>query len=445
MGILFAICLLMYVIGIWFSPFPYWKTYAVLWKTVLFYPDFKTFHLRARSKQAFFLLKYILFCPLWSFLWYLDEWIYPEYRDMTLNPVFIMGQPRSGTTFLHRTLAADTDNFVALRHIEWRYPFICLHKLFFGSSLAREFMEKNYWSDSAAGRLAAKMHPNRLSDWEEDGIFFEECFLHHFFIFLRFPYPNLLTYLDNFPGLSDKMQDHILDIHGKAIQKTLFVNNGKDKFYLSKEVTSHNKFDKLIKRYPDAKFIFSFRHSENFMNSLLNLVRFSTQSKTGIDPLNIPKWQSTLEQRMRRDCSLLKEICTRKVSPEHQARIIFDRFTNNLFPSMTYIYNRFNLSISPNYRQYLEELNHRQKDRDRGYTYEKNPTRGFEDFDAFVDKVNQEFLFTPEQMVELRLNEQFEQPLSQDREQGDKNDHPSQSIVHQDEPEVSDSKRRLLG
>lgn len=397
MILILTLILLIYIAGFYFSPFPYWKTYSILWYTVLFDKN-DIIDGAARRKQARFLSKYALLCPVWTLLWYLDDFFYPEYKTISVRPVFIMGQPRSGTTFLHRTLAADENNFVALRHIEWRFPYICFQKLLSRASWAKKIMQRDYWPDSSAGRVASKMHPNKLSDWEEDGIFFEECFLHHFFIFLRFPYPDLLKYLDNFPALPEKVQNKMLETHRKVIQKIMFIRGDNNKYYLSKEVTSHNKFQKILKLYPGAKFIFSVRHSADFMNSLLSLVRFSTSSKIGVDPINIPMWKKVFVERMKRDSNLLCELCEDKVENDNQVRIMFNRFTRDIVSSTEHIYSTLGFELFQSYRAHLNMINERQQERDRGYDYEKNAYQGFEAFDAFVNRIDSEFSRT------LRVN-----------------------------------------
>jgi len=390
MILIFFCLMLIYCVGVIFSPYPYWKTYIILWKTLLFHKE-PAIGLRSRIKQAVFLLKYAGLCPLWTFLWTLDNILYPEYRKINIRPVFIIGQPRSGTTFLHRTLAFDNQNFLAIKHIEWRFPFIFIQKILFRFNFARKIVEKDYWSNSSAGRIASKMHPNKLSDWEEDGIFYEECFLHHFFIFLRFPYPHLLEYLDDFPALLEPVQDKILKTHNQVIQKIMFLRGNDTKYYLSKEVTSHNKFPKLLKLYPDAKFIFCFRPSVDFMNSLVSLVRFSTKSKIGVDPMDIPSWEYVFTGRMQKDSELLIHLCKEKIKKNHQASLVFNRFTSNLVPSMEYVYGQLEFKLSQSYQKHLESLHQDQKTRDRGYDYEKNIYKGFNNFDQFVKEIDLEF------------------------------------------------------
>lgn len=403
MMLFLSIGIAIYVAGFYFSPFPYWKTYLVLWRTLLFDKN-KTIDFAARRKQAKFLAKYVLLCPLWTFMWHLDDILFPGYKKVTVRPVFIMGQPRSGTTFLHRTLAADKDNFVAIKHIEWRFPFICLQKVLACSSWSQKLLQRNYWSDSSAGRHAAKMHPNTLSDWEEDGIFFEECFLHHFFIFLRFPYPQLLSYLDDFSNLSETVQNNMLATHRKVIQKIIFFRGGDDKkYYLSKEVTSHNKFEKLLKIYPEAKFIISFRYSADFMNSLLSLVRFSTKSKIGVDPIDVPMWESFFVERMKKDSYDLQALCTSKIEKSKQIRIMFYRFTEDIVSSVDYIYKNLDFDLSDTYRDHLHWIDQNQNVRERGYDYEKKSYHGFDEFDEFVKIVDADISLILQQNMKLSL------------------------------------------
>lgn len=197
MELLLAALIITYLLTAILAPFPYWPTYRLLWRSVL-----RSVHQnipwQTKRRQSLFLIRYALTAPLYTLLWFLDELLFPAYRQAPVHPVFIIGQPRSGTTLLHRTLAADDRTFFAIRHIEWRYPFLIVQKILNATGFAQRLLQLNYWPDTEIGRQAARMHPNTLADWEEDGIFFEERFLHHFFLFLRFPYPEILPLVDEF-------------------------------------------------------------------------------------------------------------------------------------------------------------------------------------------------------------------------------------------------------
>jgi hypothetical protein len=376
----------LYLLGAVFAPFPYWHTYFMLWRAA-FSGGRARLPWAARFRQMRFLLGYALAAPFITLLWYLDELLYPGYRKVRVQPVFILGQPRSGTTFLHRTLASDDAKFVAARHIEWRLPYICLQKLIRNSSIARALLQRNYWSATPAGEVAARMHPNKLSDWEEDGIFFEECFLHHFFIFLRFPCPDLLEELDDFTRLPAKVRHRILETHHRVIQKVLYLNGADGRRYLSKEVTSHSKFPEILEFYPDAEFIFSLRESPGFMNSLLALIRYSTMSKTGVDPDSVPGWRDAVIRRMQGDSRQLLAIIQEHVPADRCVLLTYGMVTGDIMAAAEKVYRHLGLSWGDADKARLEQVRAAQPDRKRGYDYEKQAFDGFSEFDDFVRSV----------------------------------------------------------
>jgi len=47
-----------------------------------------------------------------GFCFVLDDLFFPDYKKVSITkPLFIAGVPRSGTTFLHQLLAADSERF----------------------------------------------------------------------------------------------------------------------------------------------------------------------------------------------------------------------------------------------------------------------------------------------------------------------------------------------
>jgi hypothetical protein len=378
-----------YLISFVVAPFPHWPSFFKLWRYILFERE-PAIPFHSRLRQGGYLLRHLLLNPFRTLFWYLDELLFPGYRKIRFEPVFIIGQARSGTTFLHRTLAHDEENFVAVRHLDWRYPYICLQKVFNWLGVAEKIAASNYWPDTEEGRAAAKMHPNTLADWEEDGIFYEEVFLHYWYLFMRFPYKDIAWHQEAFASLSERYQWHMLKSMQKAVQKVFYLRGAEGKLFLSKEVASHDKIEKMLELYPNARFVISVRNSEGYMSSLLALVRNSAATKVGVDPYTIPEWRETFVERMRRDTLVLIRLSREVIPEEQQVRVVFHHTTRRPRQVVRHIYETLNLDLGENYKHYLDELQERQEARDRGYKYDQGAFAGFEEHDAFYRQVSAE-------------------------------------------------------
>lgn len=376
-------CIFFYGILVFLSPFPYLRTYILLWKEVLQAKE-PAIGGSVRLRQALYLLIQGVSIPLWTLLWYADEMLFPGYRRQNVEPLFLIGQPRSGTTLLHRTIAEDHQHFYAVRHFEWRYPFICVQLLVRWLGLERMIERTSYWPNTEAGRLAARMHPNMLCDYEEDGIFYEERLMHHLFVFLRFPYPELLHVLDSFPELPSAAQHRMLKVHHKVIQKVSYLHGGGSRYYLSKEVTSHNRIPRLLDLYPKSRFVILVRPSCELIDSLLALVRNSTLAKTGVDPLRIAGWREAFLDRMRADCQRLVDTSRNEIGQEKQVCLTFRAVTEDLESSVMRVYDFIGLVPTDTFRDQLSRLTAQQSNRDRGYDYKHEAISGFTTYDAFV-------------------------------------------------------------
>jgi hypothetical protein len=374
------------LLGYLYSPFPHWPTYFLLWKNVLFNKE-DPIPLKARIVQSKILLKIATIAPFYTFLWYLDEILYPSYNQERVNPIFIVGEPRSGTTFLHRTMAEDEENFLAIRHIEWRFPFITIQKLIKYFNLEEKIKKMNYWPNNEAGKKAEKMHSNTLYDWEEDDIFFEELYLRHLYVALRFPYKSFLaSILDDFNSLPRNEQLRIMGIHHKVIQKISYLG-GENKIYLSKEPFGQRKLNLIAELYPQAKFIINLRHSSDFVSSYLKLNQESTHAKTGINVSSIIGFQDLLVERLRIDSSALLDFIKCKNISHIRLFIHFDQLVTNVEETIKSIYCQLGITLPNSYEEHLKKVQKGQKIRERGYFYDKNVFRGFTEFDTYMDKI----------------------------------------------------------
>jgi len=385
--VLIALIVIVYVASIGLAPFPHRPTYRLLWKQTLRNRE-RAVDRVARVRQIAWLLKHFLLLPLWTGLWYLDECLYPSYRRQPVRPIFICGQPRSGSTLLHRTMARDTARFVAIRHLEWRFPYIAVQKLIARLGLDRWAAKASYWSDTEEGRRAARMHPNTLYDFEEDGIFFEECFLCHYFVLFRFPFVDLLPSLDDFSQLSPGDQRQMLAVHKKVLQKILYLRHATEtQFYLSKEVESMTKMAAIADLYPDATFITVARRSEEFLSSLLALIESSTRSKTGVDVSAIARWKEVNIAKKLRDCRMQLWFLNERIPEARQIRLPYRELRRDLTGILAHIYDRLNAPLPPAESLAVQPERPSPEGEAGGYTYPCSTFADFEAFDAFVAAV----------------------------------------------------------
>lgn len=385
-SLVFTAVLLILIGVVFLTPFPHWPTYFKIWHHIFFDLE-PSIGFKDRRKQAFYLLNYAIKLPFIALCWCLDDLLFPEYRQQVIRtPVFVVAQPRSATTFLHRTLASDEKTFFGIRLLEWRYPSIVLQKLFQATGFLERMSQVNYWGNSDQAKFAEKMHYSYLNDYEDDGFLFEECFFHQFYVINRFPYPNLLDSLNNFSKLSQKTQERMLRTQYQVIQKVLYLRGG-NLIYISKDNECYQRLEMMRSLYPDALFITITRPSERFMNSYITLINQSAYCKSGVNVSQIPDWESM--QRSVRVEAANQTIQFFDSLPDKQKLCFsFDRLTQNIKDSVELVYQYLGISLTPEQSEYLENLDTQQNLRDAGYKTGNEQFQEFEFFDRFAAEVD---------------------------------------------------------
>lgn len=232
-------------------------------------------------RWLFLVVLYPLFLLLQLVHWLgflLDELFFPGYRRQVVRaPVFITGVPRSGTTFVHRTLSADADRYVTVSTWE--------------AVLAPSVIERKCWRalaalDRAMGsplkrglRAATRgmgggfdaVHEIDLASPEEDYLWLLPaggCFI----LFLAFPYAGTLESLADLDRMPAKHRERILDLYHRCLQKHLYAHGG-DRRLLSKNAAFGSWAPALRARYPDARFLICVREPVTALSSQLSSLK----------------------------------------------------------------------------------------------------------------------------------------------------------------------------
>lgn len=242
-------------------------------------------------RLVFLLLAYPLFLCLQAVHWIgllADECFFRGYRQVTVRrPVFITGVPRSGTTFLHRTLAADRERFTSLATWEAVLaPSIterkCLTAL---ASLDRRLGGFARRGLDAALRCVCgdfdKIHPVSLDAPEEDYLALLPaggCFL----LALAFPSSRSLWGLTRLDQAPPGEQARLLRFYRALLQRHLY-HHGASRTLLSKNAAFASWVPALRETFPDARFLICVREPTEALSSQLSSLH-DARRLFGIDP-----------------------------------------------------------------------------------------------------------------------------------------------------------------
>lgn len=307
------------------------------------------------------LLAFSIYLPAEFLIWsglFLDEILFPAYRQEQISqPVFIIGNPRSGTTFLQRLLARDPENFLAMRTWEiFAAPSILSRKtLSFATSTARAIGVRvsrrirkleSLWKDSD------RIHRLKLRAPEED-----EYLLIHIFSNLKiWSFAAMEEEADPFIFFDDIMPDadkaRIMDFYQACIQRHVHYHGGGAKHYLAKNPNFSPMIKTLLDRFPDGKFIY--------------LIRTPLKAIPSHISLKEREWQmlgSPLEKYACRDFILKASehwyeypLQVLKELPDDQQIVVrFDDLVSNTKGTIQEIYQRLGLALTPAFSDLLTE------------------------------------------------------------------------------------------
>ncbi len=205
----------------------------------------------------------------------MDEVLYPQYRKQAIEkPIFIIGNPRSGTTFLHRLLYKDHKLFTAFT----------VWELILAPSI---FQRKFIWGIIRLARLAGyplrrslvwinrkinsheqtKAHSIKVDAAEED----EHILIHNWTsasLWAIYPFRDeLIPYFYFDRDIPKQKQEKVMDFYKKMVQRHIYAHGGKQ-IFLSKNPAFTPKIAALSQTFPDARFIIPVRNPLEAMPSM---------------------------------------------------------------------------------------------------------------------------------------------------------------------------------
>ncbi|HET9876488.1 MAG TPA: sulfotransferase, partial [Mycobacterium sp.] len=199
----------------------------------------------------------------------LDHVFYPRFRKQPIDrPIFIVGNPRSGTTFLHRLLLGAGD-MAALELWEMLFPAITARKLLSGVV-------------SRADRLSpARYHPSDVHDTSLRGI--ETDDVAWFFRTLDGPFAwayflawqdtwgsELSRYEFGIEGVAERDEERFFSYYEACWRRNLTFKNASRILVKSSMLTF--RLDALLRRYPDCRLVYVARDPVEVIPSGMSLL-----------------------------------------------------------------------------------------------------------------------------------------------------------------------------
>ncbi len=215
-----------------------------------------------------FALDYVFFPALW--------------RQEVKAPVFIVGHARSGTTLMHRLMAADGERFSYFHYWETFFPALTqraiirgigwMDRSLFGKAIQRRLED---WDERTFGPTR-HIHNQGLWIAEEDQFVMKAAFVTQQWT-LDLP---IMDEMDIFhiESLSEKRKQCWMRFY-KACVKRQLVFNGGDKTHLSKNPLMSGWVNAIIETFPDARVVVMVRDPIQCIPSTLRLVEINWKGK----------------------------------------------------------------------------------------------------------------------------------------------------------------------
>lgn len=313
----------------------------------------------------------------------LDELLFRGYRETDIDtPVFIIGNPRSGTTFLQRLLAKDTSNFCSMRTWE----------MFFAPSIT---MRKALLALMALDRKLGDPIHNQVKTWEkwwqQENVIHrialrapeeDEYLLLHIWSALKVwtfaamteeadPY----TYFDT--QMPEREKARIMRFYRRCLQRHLYAHDIQDRFYLAKDPSYSPMVETLYQHFPNAKLIYLARNPLDMIPSYISLTEEEWQI-LGDPPRPYMCRDFVLEMAKHWYTYPLERLAQ---APENQYAIVnFDKLTQNVEATITEVYDRLELPLDASFAEDLVTATRRSRRHESEHEYslqEMNLTREY--------------------------------------------------------------------
>lgn len=297
---------------------------------------------------ALFLTVWPLFTGLGRLCMALDRLLYPGLREVEVrHPVFIVGTWRTGSTFLHRTLAQDQDTFASLRTVDQFLPAVVQKRAMWhlgrlDKALGGHVLRLLLWLDDRFLPAYSRIHDMGLLKVEEDEFMLlhslSSTALHE--LFAEVPAFRRFLHFDR--DTAPAQRQRAMELYREMVKRHLF-HVGTDKHFLSKNPLFSTKIESLRQVFPDARFIHLVRDPMRAFPSTASLLHHIWHAAGTLHPdESAPEW--VMEQ-----CALLIRTSHQaldQLPDQHTYEIDFQELVSSPDPTIRAALSHLDLPLS---------------------------------------------------------------------------------------------------
>jgi len=354
--------------------------FSLFWRMSVrfFYRTGQTQAPLTRKRVIFLLLFYTIWPAMLISTWacfLLDDLLFPAYRDQPVEkPLFILGNFRTGSTFLHRTLWRDACTFTTMRTCDiFVMPSITQRRVIYalaridawvGRPLARlaHWFDKKFFSP-------VRIHPIGLFAPEED-----ETLLMYtwssFFVGFLFPFLDELPPYQFFDTqIPAAERRRVMGFYRACVQRHLYAC-GRGRYFVSKNPAFSPKIETLLEIFPDARIVYLVRNPLDMLPSTLSWLSFAWHVCSDLHEKYPFREQVLALVHYWFDHPL--DVLGRNPSP-HYRILDFDELTKCPDRVIRELYERFDYPEGPELERILQEAvaSSRRHKSDHCYKYEE--------------------------------------------------------------------------
>lgn len=327
-----------------------WRVFGAI-----IYYNFRHFHWKRALITLAFIAVMCLISVLTITLRLVDEVFYRGYRKTTVNnPVFIISNPRSGTTYMHRLMCLDKERFTYFLLYHTFLPSVVFYRFIL---FLKRIDRKMNWPlkrffDKVEDRVFEgwqDIHPMGFERSEEDEGLFVLSLMSPA-IGLICPWFEKMDWMWIADRLSDAKKEAMMAYYQNTIQRFLYAW-GPDKVFLSKNVISTGRMNMLLKTFPNAKIIYPVRHPYKTIPSLTSMFSAPYSVLAPDIPENSPEYRSWGKLSIAFYLHFFNTIG--QVDDRDLFWVTYSQFTGNPKDTILGVYEKFGWTVSP---QFLERL-----------------------------------------------------------------------------------------